>query len=73
MPAQFAGAARLRHALWDVWPRPWFTPAPSAPHRLAEEQARGDHFLGGLLGEAVQLAAEAAKLGAEDGKLGAED
>ncbi|MFA6110222.1 MAG: nucleotidyltransferase domain-containing protein [Candidatus Latescibacterota bacterium] len=55
---QLEAAARFRHALWDVWPRPSFTLVPIAPLRLAEKRARGDHFFTTLLEEAVQLGAE---------------
>jgi predicted nucleotidyltransferase len=55
---QLAAAARFRHALWEVWPRPSFTLVPIAPSRLAEKQAMRDHFFTTLLQEAVQLGAQ---------------
>ena len=53
---QLATAARLREAIWDVWPRPAFTLVPITPERLAEKQNRRDHFFSTVLKEGVLLA-----------------
>jgi predicted nucleotidyltransferase len=55
---QFQAAARLRHVMWDIWPRPSFTLVPITPDRLAEKKARGDHFFTTVLSEGVQIAAK---------------
>ena len=55
---QFEAAARLRHAMWDVWPRPSFTLVPIAPKRLSEKRARGDHFFKTVLEEGKDLVAQ---------------
>jgi predicted nucleotidyltransferase len=54
---QFEAAARYRHVLWDIWPRPAFTLIPIAPKRLSEKQARGDHFFKTVLDEGINLVA----------------
>jgi len=51
-------AAKFRYAFWDVWPRPAFTLVPITPQRLAEKQARRDHFFATVLNEGVLLATE---------------
>jgi len=51
-------AARLREAIWDVWPRPSFTLIPITPDRLAEKQTRRDHFFATILKEGSLLAQE---------------
>lgn len=53
---QLAAAARLRHAMWDVWPRPAFTLVPISPQRLNEKRARRDHFFHTVLTEGIQVA-----------------
>jgi len=54
---QFRAAARLRHVMWDIWPRPSFTLVPITPDRLAEKRACRDHFFTTVLREGVQIAA----------------
>lgn len=54
---QLEAAARLRHAMWDIWPRPAFTLIPISPRRLAEKRISGDHFFATVLSEGVQIAA----------------
>lgn len=54
----FEAAAKFRHAMWDIWPRPAFTLVPIAPSRLAEKQARGDHFFHTVLAEGVLLGSQ---------------
>jgi len=53
---QLEAAARLRHVMWDIWPRPPFSLVPISPKRLAEKQACGDHFFCTVLKEGIQLA-----------------
>jgi predicted nucleotidyltransferase len=53
---QFAAAAKLRHALWDVWPRPSFTLVPVSPERLSQKKADHDHFFRTILDEGIQVA-----------------
>ena len=55
---QLAAAARWRKAMRVVWPRPAFTLVPISPARLAEKQARHDHFFATVLNEGVLLATE---------------
>ena len=55
---QLEAAARLRHAMWSIWPRPAFTLIPIAPERLEEKKACGDHFFRTVLQEGIQLARE---------------
>jgi len=55
---QLEAAERLRHAMWDIWPRPAFTLVPIAPSRLREKRARGDHFFRTVLEEGVPLGAD---------------
>jgi len=55
---QFEAAARFRHVIWGIWPRPSLTLLPIAPQRLSEKQARGDHFFATVLGEGVPLVAQ---------------
>ena len=55
---QFEAAARLRHAMWDIWPRPSFTLVPIAPKRLSEKKARGDHFFKTVIKEGRDLVAQ---------------
>ena len=54
---QHQAAARFRHVMWDIWPRPAFTLIPISPRRLAEKRACGDHFFRSVLQEGVQVAA----------------
>jgi hypothetical protein len=56
--SQLAAAARWRRAMRPVWPRPAFTLIPISPNRLAEKQARRDHFFSTVLNEGVLIAAE---------------
>lgn len=55
---QFAAAERLRHAIWEVWPRPSFTLIPISPLRLTEKKARHDPFFQTILNEGIQLVAK---------------
>jgi len=55
---QLETAARLREAIWDVWPRPSFTLIPITPDRLAEKRNCRDHFFTTVLEEGVLLAQE---------------
>lgn len=55
---QLEAAERLRHAMWDIWPRPPFTLIPISPKRLAEKKNCRDHFFSTVLREGVQLASE---------------
>lgn len=55
---QFSAAARFRHVMWDIWPRPPFTLVPIAPKRLFEKKTCGDHFYKTVLEEGVKLAQE---------------
>ena len=55
---QLEAAAKLREAIWDVWPRPAFTLVPITPNRLAEKQQRRDHFFSTVLEEGILLAAQ---------------
>src|SRR3989442_12894519 len=55
---QLDTARQFCEAIWDVWPRPAFTLIPIAPARLAEKQARGDHFFAPVLNEGVLLATQ---------------
>jgi hypothetical protein len=41
-----------------VWPRPAFTLIPISPARLAEKQARHDHFFATVLNDGVLIATE---------------
>ena len=53
---QLETARRFREAIWDVWPCPAFTLLPITPARLAEKQARRDHFFATVLKEGVLIA-----------------
>ena len=55
---QFDAAARFRHVMWGIWPRPAFTLVPIAPRRLSEKKACGDHFFRTVLQEGIELAAK---------------
>ena len=55
---QLETARRFREAIWDVWPCPAFTLLPITPARLAEKQARRDHFFATVLKEGVLLATD---------------
>ncbi|MCW5553062.1 MAG: nucleotidyltransferase domain-containing protein [Verrucomicrobiae bacterium] len=55
---QLEAAGRCRVAMREVWPRPAFTLVPITPSRLAEKQARQDHFFSTVLKEGVLLATE---------------
>jgi len=55
---QLVAAQRFREAIWDVWPRPALTLIPITSHRLAEKQARKDHFFATILQEGLLLASE---------------
>jgi hypothetical protein len=55
---QLPAAARWRRAMRGVWPRPAFTLIPISPARLAEKQARHDHFFATVLNEGVLIATE---------------
>jgi predicted nucleotidyltransferase len=55
---QLPAAARWRRAMRSVWPRPAFTLVPISPARLAEKQARHDHFFATVLNEGVLIATE---------------
>jgi len=55
---QFSAAARFRHAMWEIWPRPPFTLLPIAPKRLNEKKSRGDHFFHTILKEGIKLASK---------------
>ena len=55
---QLVAAQKFREAIWDVWPRPALTLIPITSHRLAEKQARKDHFFSTVLQEGVLLASE---------------
>ena len=55
---QLEAAARWRVAMREVWPRPAFTLIPITPARLAEKQARRDHFFATVLKEGVLLASQ---------------
>jgi predicted nucleotidyltransferase len=55
---QLEAAARWRKAMRPVWPRPAFTLIPISPARLAEKQARQDHFFATVLKEGVLLATQ---------------
>ena len=55
---QLEAAARLRHVMWDIWPRPSFTLVPIAPGRLAEKKSCGDHFFKTVLEEGIRLASK---------------
>ena len=54
---QLAAAQRLRHGIWEIWPRPAFTLIPVSPRRLDEKKARRDHFFLTVLEEGIQLVA----------------
>jgi len=54
---QFDAAARFRHVMWDIWPRPAFTLVPISPRRLAEKEACGDHFFRTVFEEGIPLVA----------------
>ena len=56
--SQLSAAARWRKAMRPVWPRPAFTLIPISPDRLAEKQARHDHFFSTVLNEGVLIATE---------------
>ena len=53
---QLEAAARFRHVMWDIWPRPAFTLVPISPKRLAEKQTCGDHFFRTILQEGIKIA-----------------
>ena len=55
---QLEAARRFREAMWEVWPRPALTLIPITPDRLAEKQARKDHFFATVLQEGLLLASE---------------
>ena len=55
---QLVAAAWWRKAMRVVWPRPAFTLVPISPTRLAEKQARHDHFFATILNEGVLIATE---------------
>lgn len=55
---QLEAAARWRKAMRGVWPRPAFTLIPISPARLAEKQARHDHFFATVFKEGVLLATQ---------------
>ena len=55
---QLPAAARWRKGMRRVWPRPAFTLIPISPARLAEKQARHDHFFATILNEGVLIATE---------------
>ena len=55
---QLAAAARWRKAMRAVWPRPAFSLVPITPGRLAEKQARHDHFFATVINEGVLIATE---------------
>jgi predicted nucleotidyltransferase len=55
---QLDAARRFREAMDDVWPCPALTLLPITPQRLAEKQARKDHFFATVLKEGVILASE---------------
>ena len=55
---QLEAARQFREAMWDVWPRPSFSLVPICPTRLAEKEARRDHFFFTVLNEGVLLATE---------------
>ena len=53
---QLDAAAKLRHVMWDIWPRPAFTLIPISPDRLRQKRARRDHFFRTVLEEGIQVA-----------------
>lgn len=55
---QLAAAARWSKAMRGVWPRPAFSLVPIPPARLAEKQARHDHFFTSIINEGVLIATE---------------
>ncbi len=55
---QLEAAGKWRKAMRPVWPRPAFTLIPITPARLAEKQARHDHFFATVLKEGVLLATQ---------------
>ena len=55
---QLEAAGKWRKAMRSVWPRPAFTLIPITPTRLAEKQARHDHFFATVLKEGVLLATQ---------------
>lgn len=55
---QLETAQKLRRAMRPIWPKPAFTLVPISPARLAEKQARGDHFFQTILEEGKLLATE---------------
>jgi predicted nucleotidyltransferase len=55
---QLEAARKFREAIGDVWPCPAFTLLPITPERLAEKNARHDHFFSTVLKEGVMLASE---------------
>ena len=55
---QFTAAERLRHAIWNIWPRPSFTQIPISPQRLTEKKACHDPFFETILTEGIQLVAK---------------
>ncbi len=55
---QLDAARRFREAMDDVWPCPALTLLPITPQRLAEKQARKDHFFATVMKEGVILASE---------------
>ena len=54
---QLEAAQRLRHGIWEVWPRPAFTLIPISPKRLSQKGSRRDHFFHTIFEEGIQLAA----------------
>jgi len=54
---QLEAAQRLRHEMWEVWPRPAFTLIPISPKRLSQKESRRDHFFRTVLEEGIRLAA----------------
>ena len=55
---QLPAAQRLRHEIWEVWPRPAFTLVPISPKRLRQKRARGDHFFRTVLEEGIILGSQ---------------
>jgi predicted nucleotidyltransferase len=53
---QFEAAARLRHVMWGICPRPAFTLIPISPRRLDEKRRAHDHFFSTVLREGIELA-----------------
>ena len=55
---QLDAARKFRDAMDEIWPCPSFTLLPISPQRLAEKQARNDHFFATILKEGVIIASE---------------